>query len=289
MANSSTSDLTATVDPFAEYYARESLSQATIDRFSGTKEAIYAVLRHLDLTLEHLTVADVGCGAATQAILWGRDGHRVFGADINEHLIDLGRERIAKAGVPVELQVASAVELPWKSQTMDVCLLPELLEHVPEWRKCLSEAARLLKPNGLLFISTTNRLCPVQQEFDVPVYSWYPAWLKRRYERLAVTTRPELVNHAKYPAVNWFDFYSLRRAPEMRGFTCLDRFDVALLRKGGRARRILKAITLFRGLRLLAHVATPYTTIFAIRQNHPTDSLNDPRADSNNEDLGSTD
>ncbi|MGQ0834947.1 MAG: class I SAM-dependent methyltransferase [Gammaproteobacteria bacterium] len=253
-------------DPFTEYYARESLSEATRARFAGTKDAIFCVLRQRGLPCERLTVADIGCGAATQAILWARDGHRVFGADINEQLIALGRERVREAGVRVELEAASAVRLPWASQSMDVCLLPELLEHVRDWRKCLSEAARLLKPSGLLFISTTNRLCPVQQEFELPFYSWYPARLKRRFERLATTTRPDLVNNAEFPAVHWFDFYSLRRAPELSEFTCLDRFDVAALRERGAATRtLLKLITQSPLLRGLAHVATPYTTVFAIR------------------------
>ena len=92
---------------------------------------------------------------------------------------------------------------------MSVCL-PELLEHVPDWETCLREAARSLDPGGLLYLSTTNVLCPVQSEFNLPLYSWYPGFIKRRYERLAVTTRPAIANYAKYPAVNWFTFYRLR-------------------------------------------------------------------------------
>jgi 2-polyprenyl-6-hydroxyphenyl methylase/3-demethylubiquinone-9 3-methyltransferase len=117
-----------------------------------------------------------------------------------------------------------------------------------------------------LYLSTTNRLCPRQQEFDLPFYSWYPAALKRRYERLSVTTRPELVNHAKYPAVNWFDYFSLRREPELRALRCLDRFDVAALAEHqGSSRAVLTAVTHFLPLRLLAHFATSYTTIFAVK------------------------
>jgi SAM-dependent methyltransferase len=144
--------------------------------------------------------------------------------------------------------------------------MPEVLEHVADWRSCLSEAVRVLRPGGLLYLSTTNRLCPVQQEFDLPLYSWYPGPLKRRYERLSVTTRPELVNHAKYPAVNWFDFYSLSRASELQGLVCLDRFDVAALgAHSGLGKFVLTAVTRAMPLRLLAHLATPYTTIFAVR------------------------
>jgi 2-polyprenyl-6-hydroxyphenyl methylase/3-demethylubiquinone-9 3-methyltransferase len=148
---------------------------------------------------------------------------------------------------------------------MDVCLLPEVLEHVQDWRSCLAEAVRVLKPDGLLYLSTTNRLCPIQQEFDLPLFSWYPGWLKRRYMRLACTTRPELVNYAEFPAVHWFDFYSLRRTSELRDLRCLDRFDVAALAEhGGVTRILLRAIMCVGPLRWLAHTATPYTSIFAV-------------------------
>ncbi len=89
-------------------------------------------------------------------------------------------------------------------------MLPELLEHVEDWQTCLNEAVRALRPGGALYLSTTNALNPVQDEFELPFYSWYPGFLKRHYERLAVTTRPELVNHAKYPAVHWFTFFGLK-------------------------------------------------------------------------------
>ena len=80
-------------DAFADYYAEESLSQATIARFSSTKNAVQRVLRYAGFPDRELLVADIGCGAGTQAMLWARDGHHVSGIDINETLIGLARHR----------------------------------------------------------------------------------------------------------------------------------------------------------------------------------------------------
>lgn len=149
---------------------------------------------------------------------------------------------------------------------MDVCIAPELLEHVADWQSCLDEFVRILRPGGVLYLSTSNVLCPVQQEFDLPLYSWYPAPLKRRYERLAVTTRPELVRHAKYPAVNWFSFYGLRRELSHRGMRSMDRFD--FIDSASRSRLKCLAATVIRSLppvRLLAHIATPNTMVVAVK------------------------
>ena len=144
--------------------------------------------------------------------------------------------------------------------------LPELLEHVADWQSCLNEAARVLRPGGLLYLSTTNVLCPRQQEFNLPLYSWYPAPLKRYCERLAVTTRPALAGYAKYPAVNWFSFYSLRGFLQPLGFRCLDRFD--LIDTAGKSRLAQFIVTMLRRsslLGFLGHVATPTTYLVAVK------------------------
>lgn len=251
-------------DAFYRYYAGESLKAATIERFAATQAAVVRAARRFGLEQRPWQVADIGCGAATQCALWARAGHHVFGVDINEPLINLGRERAAAAGLQMDLRAGSATELPWPSESMDVCLCPELLEHVVDWQAVIRESVRVLKPGGVLYLSTTNSLCPKQEEFDLPGYSWYPAALKRHYERLSVTTRPELVSHAKYPAVHWFTYFGLRRYLAGLSVRCLDRFDVAALGEHGTAARIvLSAVRSVAPLRWLGHVMTPYTMVFA--------------------------
>jgi ubiquinone/menaquinone biosynthesis C-methylase UbiE len=256
--------MSATEDAFYRYYANESLAASTLERFEATKYAVERAAEFFGLALGPWQVGDIGCGAATQCGIWARDGHNVVGVDINEGLLKLGRERAAAAGLKMELSVGSATSLPWPDASLDICLSPELLEHVADWESCLREADRVLKPGGVLYLSTTNKLCPIQEEFTLPLYSWYPAPLKRRYEKLAVTTRPEIANHAKYPAVNWFSYFELRRYLGARGFRCMDRFDVAALKSGSAAQRMLLGLVrAATPLRWLGHVMTPYTMVFA--------------------------
>lgn len=256
--------MTSSEDAFYDYYAAESAKQSTIARFASTKDAVMRVAGYFGLPPGPLKVADIGCGAAAQCMLWARDGHEVFGIDVNDRLIVLGQERARAASLSIDLRAGTATKLPWSDASMDICLSPELLEHVADWSTCLSEAVRVLKPGGILYLSTTNKLCPLQQEYTLPLYSWYPGFMKRRYEHLAATTRPEIANHAKYPAVNWFTFYGLRKILAKDGFESLDRFDVAALAdRGGVARVVLGAATHVPPLRWLGHVFTPNTTLFA--------------------------
>jgi 2-polyprenyl-6-hydroxyphenyl methylase/3-demethylubiquinone-9 3-methyltransferase len=262
---------TADRDPFVEYYAKESISETTLQRFEAVRSAVLREMTRQGRTPGSLDVADIGCGAGTQCLIWARQGHRVHGLDINRELMELGRHRAREAGFDIEFRDGSATDLPFASESMDVCLVPELLEHVADWESCLDEFARVLRPGGLLYLSTTNRLCPKQAEFNLPLYSWYPRPLQRRYERLAVTTRPELANFAKYPAVHWFTFYSLRDALTARGFEPgRDRFDlVDLSSRGALARITVNTLRALPPLRWLGHVLTPYSVVLACKQRAP--------------------
>jgi 2-polyprenyl-6-hydroxyphenyl methylase/3-demethylubiquinone-9 3-methyltransferase len=253
---------TGSSEDFFRYYAQQSQLPATVERFRATAQMLLR-LAAANARRRPLDVLDVGCGAGAQGAIWADAGHRYRGLDINRPLIELARARAREQGLDAEFEVGSATELPFADESADICVLPFILEHVVDWQTCLDEAMRVLRPGGLLFVSTTSRLCPVQDEFSPPAYGWYPAWLKRRYERLAVTTRPELVNHAKYPAVNWFTVYQL--ADYLRGRGCEDIFDrFDLLETSGRgwpARAVIGVLQALPPLRWLGHVCTPYTLV----------------------------
>lgn len=252
---------------FYEYYANESESQSTVRRFSAIKDVVQGNLTEALHQKSVLQVADIGCGAGTQSIMWAKEGYEVFGLDINKPLVELARERADNQALNISFDVGTADNLPWGDASMDVCLVPELLEHVENWEECLDEFSRILRPGGVMFLSTNNWLCPVQQEFSLPLYSWYPGRLKKYYEKLAVTTKPELVNYAKYPAVNWFSFYSLSRAMEKRGFQSLDRFDIKKQKNLSVAARVVYSLLrASRFARFVGHVLTPYTQLLGVKK-----------------------
>jgi ubiquinone/menaquinone biosynthesis C-methylase UbiE len=265
MPNSTSWDHTSHPE-FVDYYAHESLTPRTRARFAAMRDTILRKGGRAH-RIRSFDIADIGCGAGTQSLIWAELGCRVHALDVNRPLLELARQRAAEAGYTIDFRIGSAAALPWPDESMDICLAIELLEHVTEWRTCLKEFARVIRRGGVVFLTTSNRLCPIQQEFNLPLYSWYPGPIKRYCERLALTTRPQLANYAKYPAVNWFSYYQLRRLLASWGFDCYDRFDLVDVRhKGTFATAVLAAIKAVPGLRRLAHVATPGTTVLAVKR-----------------------
>jgi ubiquinone/menaquinone biosynthesis C-methylase UbiE len=256
----------STHDEFYDYYARASQSDKALERFRRIKDVILRI-RGNGQGDRVLHVADIGCGAGTQSLIWSQAGHSVHALDINERLLQLGRERARSAGSEIDFRLGSATDLPWPDGSMDVCIVLELLEHVAEWQACLDEFVRILRPGGVLFLTTTNRLCPLQEEFNLPLYSWYPSILHRHFERLALTSRPELANFAKYPAVHWFTFYQLRAYLRARGFVSMDRFEMMdLSGKNVPARFLVKTMRAVSLLRLIGQFCTSGTRILAIKR-----------------------
>ncbi|MEO6747909.1 MAG: class I SAM-dependent methyltransferase, partial [Caldimonas sp.] len=175
-------------DPrFVGYYAEQSESDATRQRFEGVRRVTLGLRTSLGRTTESLDIVDIGCGAGMQALMWSAEGHRAQGIDISEPLVELARQRATSRGLDARFHVRSATALGLPDASADVVLVSELLEHLPTWQPCVDEALRILRPGGVVYLSTTNRLCPKQQEFALPIYSWYPAWLKRHCERLSTT------------------------------------------------------------------------------------------------------
>lgn len=254
-------------DPgFLAYYAEQSALPVTRARFARVRDKALKLVAAQGADMKKLKVLDIGCGAGTQARLWAESGYEVFGLDVNAPLIEVGRTRAREEGLDVRFDVGSATSLPYEDGSMDVCLMPELLEHVEDWQSCIQEAVRVLKPGGVFYLSTTNALCPRQQEFNLPFYSWYPGFVKHHCERLAVTTRPELANHARYPAVHWFTYYGLQRYLGGLGMQCLDRFD--LIDASGRSAVVQALVWAARHLaplRFAAHVMTEGTNVFSVK------------------------
>jgi 2-polyprenyl-6-hydroxyphenyl methylase/3-demethylubiquinone-9 3-methyltransferase len=260
---------TSTDKRFFEYYLEQSQRPTTIARFERLADLVLKVMARQGLK-GPLEIADVGGGAGTLARIFAQQGHKATCIDVSEDLLALGRERATSENLHIQFVNCSATSVPLANNSLDVYLVPELLEHVVEWRTVLDEAARVLRPGGLLYLSTTNTLCPRQDEFELPLYSWYPRWLKNYCVKLARTTQPWLANYGKYPAVHWFTFYKLCDALRGRGFDrFLDRLDMIEVRTEGSWRaNVARVLTKTPLTRLAFQVLTPNSLILAFKPSY---------------------
>lgn len=101
------------------------------------------------------TVLDVGCGGGLLANALAKAGHTVSGIDLSSSSLEVARS--FDETKTVDYRVANGYSLPFRNETFDVVAAMDVLEHVEEPRLLISEASRVLKPNGRFFFHTFNR------------------------------------------------------------------------------------------------------------------------------------
>jgi len=112
---------------------------------------------HRDVLEEYLAlagarVADIGCGDGSLVRNLTRAGARVTGIDPSEGQI--ARARAAEPAGDEDYILAGAEALPLPDGSLDIAIFFNALHHVPValQGQALEEAARALKPGGLLYI-----------------------------------------------------------------------------------------------------------------------------------------
>jgi 2-polyprenyl-6-hydroxyphenyl methylase / 3-demethylubiquinone-9 3-methyltransferase len=105
---------------------------------------------------EGLSLLDIGCGAGLLAEPLARMGFAVTGIDLAEDAITAARDHAEAGGLVIDYRVVALESLP-ETPAFDVITLLEVIEHVPEPARLIAEAAKRLKPGGMLFVSTLNR------------------------------------------------------------------------------------------------------------------------------------
>lgn len=131
---------------------------------------------------EELTVADIGCGGGLLSEPAARLGARVTGLDPASDSIAAARAHAAQQGLEIDYRAERAEDLIATGAAFDVVIAMEVVEHVPDVPAFIKVAARLVKPGGLMLLSTINRtmksyaLAIVGAEF---ILRWLPVGTHR--------------------------------------------------------------------------------------------------------------
>ena len=107
--------------------------------------------------LTHLHVADIGCGAGLMCEPLAARGAHVVGVDAAAKNIAAARLHANDGQLNVDYRVGAPEVALRDDEFFDVLLLLEVVEHVDNLQAFVRQAARHLKPGGLLLVSTINR------------------------------------------------------------------------------------------------------------------------------------
>ena len=107
--------------------------------------------------LQGLRIADIGCGAGLMCEPLAARGAQVVGVDAATKSIAAARLHAAGSGLSIDYRMGEPQAALREGEAFDVLLLLEVVEHVDHLQAFVRDAARRLKPGGLLLVSTINR------------------------------------------------------------------------------------------------------------------------------------
>jgi ubiquinone/menaquinone biosynthesis C-methylase UbiE len=96
---------------------------------------------------------DLGCGDGAFTVLLREAGADAVGAEVADAALE--RARRARPGLRF-VQVAVDGPLPFDDHSFDLVWVSEVIEHVADTARWLSEVRRVLAPGGRLLITTPN-------------------------------------------------------------------------------------------------------------------------------------
>lgn len=98
-------------------------------------------------------VLDIACGEGYGTAAIAKAGARsVIGVDISEEACAHARQKYG-----IDARCGNAIEIPLPEKSVDTVVSYETVEHVTDPRTFLAECRRVLRPSGLLVISTPNK------------------------------------------------------------------------------------------------------------------------------------
>jgi len=101
-------------------------------------------------------VAEIACGAGLGLGWLARRARSVEAGDLNDANCRAAQETYA-GRADIRIRLLDALDLPFVGQSLDLVLLFEAIYYLPDAEGFFREARRVLRPGGILLISTVNR------------------------------------------------------------------------------------------------------------------------------------
>ncbi|MEO5592918.1 MAG: glycosyltransferase [Chitinophagaceae bacterium] len=109
--------------------------------------------------VKNKAVLDLACGEGYGSAIVAKHAASVAGVDIDEESIKWATEKYAPLHVNLQFSPGSAVAIPFASQTFDVVISFETIEHLnPAMQEAfMQEIKRVLRSDGILIMSTPDK------------------------------------------------------------------------------------------------------------------------------------
>jgi 2-polyprenyl-6-hydroxyphenyl methylase/3-demethylubiquinone-9 3-methyltransferase len=107
--------------------------------------------------LRDLRILDIGCGGGIVAEPLARLGANVTGIDPAEENVEIAKLHAEKSGLAIDYRTMTIEALADIGKKFDIVIASEVVEHVADFELFVQRAAEIVKPGGLMIVTTINR------------------------------------------------------------------------------------------------------------------------------------
>lgn len=152
------------------------ISHAVLDIESrkGKAAAILEILKDYK-DIRKSQILDIGTGS-------GIISHEVGKISKNVYSVDIRDERVLKNNY--KFKKIKNEKLPFAAGQFDIVISNHVMAHVKDNELHLKEIKRILKKDGVAYLSMLNRIWPLEPNFNLAFLSWLPKKLADFYVKL---------------------------------------------------------------------------------------------------------
>lgn len=133
-----------------------------------------------DPSLLAARMLDVGAGKGFFMLEAVGRGIAISGVEKNRRNIDMAMQMANERGLVLDLRQGTAEQLPFEENLFDFANLSEVLEHVADPVRTLTELNRVLKTGGKAYVSLPNRFGMKDPHFKLYFINWLPRGFTRK-------------------------------------------------------------------------------------------------------------
>jgi SAM-dependent methyltransferase len=128
-------------------------------------EILVGCFAHAPVPLDRTVVLDAGSGTGSYSDALLHYVGRIEAVDLNPGMLEVAARKLAWAGERISFHSSRIDELPFESATLDGVMINQVLHHLPDdaaegfpaHQRVFQEFARVLKPGGILTVSTCSQ------------------------------------------------------------------------------------------------------------------------------------
>ncbi len=119
-------------------------------------------------------ILDLGAGMGGTSVALALAGAAPLAFEYNRAYCDIIRLRAARYDLTLPIASGAGERLPFANASFDLAICWDVVEHVQDPKRLLSELARVLRPGGRALLTVINRYAFRDPHYHMPLLNWMP-------------------------------------------------------------------------------------------------------------------